>query len=255
MLPLILFSVVASAQQEQAFYYLKVTSNDVSVNVFINGFPVYDINSDGEVSNQVPVNLALIGKGNVVTVNATPLGDEGRVSGGVALYKGGDIVSTDDNKPGQLEFEFEVKEEVEKTFSFDNDIFDFKSTLAETPVLKDLSALREYGESFLRLMKSKNTKAVLEEMTPKIEDTAVAFSVETFFVHNSLEQMLESSIFKLPITQLKKNQINAVPYCGGRVWELTDADGKALIYVKQSDGTMSMQVFVASINGKLRVVR
>ncbi len=55
--------------------------------------------------------------------------------------------------------------------------------------------------------------------------------------------------------KVSQTEIKPVSYCGGKVWELTNSNGHPLIYVQQEDGAVSLPVYVANINGELRVVR
>jgi len=240
---------------KQLFYYLKVTTTNVEVNCYINGFPVYEIKESGELTNQIPVNLALIGEGNELQIVATPLGEEASVSGGISPYAGGDIVSTDDDKKGVLDFEFVVPEPIKKTFTFDNDRFDFSHQLMDVPEIHDEKSLKAFGKQLLEWIKAKKTKALVEAMMPKIEATALAFSVDQQIMIDNMKNVLSESVFKLPVQQVTEADIDPRPYCNNRVWELKTKSRHPLIYAEEEGGSMSMAIYVAKIDGQLRVVR
>lgn len=246
---------VKAQDMKQLFYYLKVNTTDVEVNCYINGFPVYDIKESGELTNQIPVNLALIGKGNELQIVATPIGEGASVSGAISPYAGGDIVSTDDDKEGVLDFELAVSEPITKTYTFDNERFDFSGQLVDVPEIDDVQALKAYGKQLLEWIKAKKTKALVEAMMPKIEATAQAFSVDQKIMTDNMKNVLNESIFKLPVQQVKEEDIQPTPYCNNRVWELKTKSGHPLIYAEEEGGSMSMAIYVANIDGKLRVVR
>lgn len=254
---LLLISVSAMAQnEEQLFHYLKVSSSNAKVNCYINGFPVYDIEGDGMVSNQTPVNLALVGDNNVLEIVAIPLGDNAFVSGGISTYGGGEMVSTDDDRDGLLQFEFRMNETTTKTCEFKNDRFDFSASIKSVPALNDEEALIDYALKIHSLIKLKKSKKLIEEMTPKIEDTAEAFSVDAEIMYENMKQVLQANIFATPWQSVSREEIVPVSYCDGKVWELTQKDGKPLIYYQESeDSYSSMKIFVAQVDGKLRVVR
>lgn len=255
---LLLFSASAYAQDDepQLFYYLKVSSSNAEIYCYINGFPVYDIKSDGMISNQIPVNLALIGKGNVLKIVAKPIGDNAFVSGGISSYSGGEMVSTDDDRLGVLQFEFRMDKPETRTFEFDNERFDYSKSLTIVPVITDEAALIDYGLKIQSLIKLKKDKKLIEEMTPKIEDTAKAFSVDASIMYENMKQVLQSNIFATPWQGVSREEIVPVSYCDGKVWELTQKDGKPLIFYQESeDSYSSMKIFVAEVDGKLRVVR
>ncbi|MEP2772480.1 MAG: hypothetical protein ABJH05_10040 [Fulvivirga sp.] len=254
---LILVSCSAMAQnEEQLFHYLKVSSANAEVSCYLNGFPVYDIDSEGMISNQTPVNLALVGENNVLKIVAKPLGDNAFVSGGISTYGGGEMVSTDDNREGQLQFEFKMEEPTIKTYEFDNERFDYSASIQSVPVLNDEEALKDYALKIHSLIKLKKSKRLIEEMTPKLEDTAKAFSVDANIMYENMKQVLQSNIFATPWQGVSREEIVPVSYCDGKVWELTQKDGKPLIYYQESeDSYSSMKIFVAKVDGKLRVVR
>ncbi len=257
LLLLLLFGYSVQAQEEeQLFYYLKVSTSNVEVNCFINGFPVYDIDGDGMISNQIPVNLALVGKSNTLKIVAKPKGDNAFVSGGISAYGGGEMVSTDDEREGIVQFEFRAEAPVTKTYEFDNERFDFGQHIKTVPVVDDREALINYALKIQSLIKLKKAEKLIKEMTPKIEDTAKAFSVDASIMFENMKQVLQSNIFATPWQSVPKEDILPVSYCDGKVWELTQKDGKPLIFYQESeDSYSSMKIFVAKVNSELRVVR
>ncbi len=149
---LFIFSYTISfAQEKPVFYYLKIATNDVSVKCFINGFPVYNYSGTDETANQIPVNLSLKGKNNILKVIATPLGVAATVSGGISSYTADDIVSTDDTKAGVVAFDFVVEKETTKDFNFNNERFDFSKSIASQSGSTDEKALIAYGMKILEL--------------------------------------------------------------------------------------------------------
>ncbi len=131
------FSVSLFAQEKPVFYYLNITTYNAEVKCFINGFPVYTYSGTSEMSNQIPVNLSLIGNNNVLKIVASALGTNARVSGGIAPYDAGEVVSTDDEKSGVLTFEFAVDKENARNFNFDNERFNFSYSIASTSMIDD----------------------------------------------------------------------------------------------------------------------
>ncbi|MTI21514.1 hypothetical protein E1176_10835 [Fulvivirga sp. RKSG066] len=254
---LIGLSIVATAQEkEQLFYYLKVSSANVSINCYINGFPVYEIDNEGQVTNQIPVNLSLIGKDNILTIEAMPEGENAFVKGNIAAYGGGEMVSTDDNKQGIVSFDFMVTDSVGEEFKFDNEQFDYSATIKHLPPITDIDELKEYGVKIQALIGAKKTKKLIEEMSPKIEDTAEAFSVDASIMYENMEQVLANNIFNTQWQKVEREQIVPVSYNDGKIWELTLEGDKPLIYAEEADGGSAfMKIYVARIDGQLRVVR
>jgi len=246
---------VKAQETEQLFYYLKVSTANVEVNCYVNGFPVYDISSHGQVINQVPINLALIGKGNELEVVAKPLGPNAFVSGGISPYGGGEMVSSDDERSGVLKFDFRADKEVRKTFEFDNERYDYSQVLVESPVIRDIERLRDYGVKLQALIAQKKNKELIDEMKPKIEATAIAFSVEPSIMYENMQQVLSDNIFTTNWQKVERQEIVPKSFCKGKVWELSTADNKPLIYAEEDGGSTQMAIYVAEVDGELRVVR
>lgn len=253
---LLFISFHTSAQgMEQQFYYLKLSSNNSVVECFVNGFPVYQIDSPGQVTNQIPINLALIGKNNVLKVVARPMGENAFVTGNITSYQGSEVVSTDDEKPGVLTFRQDVTKELDLNYVFDNEKFDFSRVLKESPVIQDSSRLINYALKLESWIKNKDTKALLKQMSPKINDYAASYSVPSDIMEESMKQSLTNDMFETNWEEVNKHEIVPVSYCGGRVWELTTGKGHPLFYTENEEGSTSLHIFVAKVDGKLRVVR
>lgn len=249
-------SISFAQDMEQQFYYLKISSNNAEIHAYLNGFPVYNINSEGQITNQVPVNLALIGKDNRLLIKTAPLGDNAMTSGSIALYKGSEVVSTNDQKEPIVSFEIDIVKPENRVFTFDNDRFDFSKVLIDSEPLDDTSALADYAMKLRGWVNQKDIQALLEQMEPKIDDYAEAYSVSADVIRQSLQESFTSDLFNVDWQEVKREEIVPVPYCDGRMWELTvSSDHRPLFFSETEEGSTALQVYVASINGELRVVR
>ncbi|MDQ2656801.1 MAG: hypothetical protein M3Y60_05220 [Bacteroidota bacterium] len=56
----------------QQFFYLHITAVDCEVNCLLNGFPVYQVDAEGEIRNQIAVILYLVGKNNKIDIIVRP---------------------------------------------------------------------------------------------------------------------------------------------------------------------------------------
>src|SRR5690606_30390577 len=126
--------------------------------------------AEGELSNQIPVNVYLIGKNNRLQIALKPhQGKHGRVEASPYLYGAGDVVSTDDEQADRKKFIVETSgEEKNEVFSFDNPRFDFSHVLVEAPVVKDEQSLRTYAAKLLDLIARKDADQLVAEMQPKV---------------------------------------------------------------------------------------
>ena len=91
-------------------------------------------------------------------------------------------------------------------------------------------------------------------MKPKIDDNATSYSVDPSMVAKSLKEVFEGEMFS-GMDNVTLAEIKVESYCDGHVWEIKNKNGNPLIYVQQEDGTMSLPIYVANVNGALRVVR
>ncbi|WP_185113947.1 hypothetical protein [Fulvivirga imtechensis] len=240
---------------EQEFYYLRVSSNSAEVVCLLNGFPVYDISTEGQVANQLPVNLALIGKGNKLLILIKSLGDNAFVKGSVTLYKSGEVVSSDDERKNVVEFTIDASKEQERLITFDNEQFDFSEVILRSPVINDTSQLIEYALKLKSWVKNHDIEKLLEHMSPKVRDYALSYSVEEEIIRESLKQSFTGDMFNMEWEEVSREDVIPVSYCEGRIWELTTSKGHPLFYSENEEGHTSLPVYVAEINGEMRVVR
>lgn len=250
-----LFLTTPVQDMEQQFYYLKISSSNAEVSCLVNGFPIYEISSEGQVANQLPVNLALIGEGNKLLVFAKPLGENAFVKGSIAVYKSGEVVSSDDEKEKILEFTMDASREQERIITFDNEQFDFSELLVKTPVLTDTTRMVEYAMKLKHWVQNKDIGTLIDHMEPKVRDYAAAYSVSEEVIRESLKQSFTGDMFQIEWEEVKTEDVIPVSYCDGRLWELTTSQGHALFYSATNDGHTSLPVYIAEVNGELRVVR
>jgi len=251
---LMIITVSLKAENKQLFYYLKVSTTNVEVQCYINGFPVYEIKTTGTVINQVPVNLALIGKNNTLKIVAKPTGDNAFVNGDIVPYKGGEMVGTDDDREGVLSFEFSTENESIKTFEFNNDRYDYSDILINTPKIEDEERLKDYAIELVAMVERRDTENLLEQLRPKIEDYAKAYTVESDIMIQNMRQVLNENIFTMKREKVQREDIELVSHCDGRLWELRQ-NGHPLIYRETENGSEQMEVYVGEIDGMLRIVR
>lgn len=250
-----LYSSLSVQNMEQEFYYLKVSSSNAEVTCLLNGFPVYWISSKGQVANQLPVNLALTGKDNKLLVFVKALDENATVKGSVALYKSGEVVATDDERANVAEFTIDASREQERQITFDNEQFDFTEIIKNTPVVTDTALFREYGMKLKAMVDQRDIDKLLEHMAPKVRDYAVAYSVPEETIRESLKQSFTGDMFNVAWDEVRSEDITPVAYCDGRIWELTTLSGHPLFYAATEEGEISLPVYVAEVNGELRVVR
>lgn len=235
------------------FYYLKVTSVNCEVRCLLNGIPVYRLNSEEQMTNLIPVNLFLVGKDNNLVIRIKPLQGEGWVQAAIYTYGQSDIVSTDDEQSAEVYKLASGGPEKEASFSFSNERFDFSHSLTEPPVTTE-KEVRAYAARLLDIIGQRNARAYLEEMQPAIADYRLAFSAQQISP-GALESQF-SGLFSDPGLKVPDaRNLRCIPRNDGRIWELRQDDGRPLIFISQKDGSASLEVFVAKINGKFQIIR
>ena len=246
-----------AAPMKPEFYYLQVTALDCQVTCSLNGFPVYEINAEGELSNQIPVNLYLIGKKNELKIRIKPNTDgPGKVEASTYLYGASEIVSTDDAQGDREKFIVESMDgSKEATFYFDNDKFDFSAVISEGPVIDQESELKAYAAELLTILKKKDIKTLLSEMDPKVRDYAISFSAAEETLINSLKGQLTEILSHNKLKKPSIDDIIYVPYCGGRLWGLKIKPDLPFVYISEDDTVISLEIYVGTANGVLKIVR
>lgn len=239
------------------FFYLQVTAVDCDVTCLLNGFPVYEVRAEGELVNQVPVNLYLIGKNNKLDITLKPhAGKQGRVEASPYLYDAGDVVSSDDAQPDRRVFTLETSgEEKRSVFSFDNERFDYAHVLVDAPVVSDENALRAYAATLIRSIQAKDVESLLKEMHPKVRDYAASFSAPEEALNESLRGQLAEMLGNANLRKASAEEITFTPYCDGRVWALRINPDVPFFYIKDEESEMALEVFVGMQEGRLKIVR
>ncbi len=252
------FVVVLSLQafaMKPEFFYLKVTSVDSEVKCFLNGFPVYELRSEGEVTNQIPVNVYLAGRKNELKIWMKPLDGPAKVVVSAYLYDDSDVVSTDDAQPGRKEFVVESSgEPKEQVFHFDSGKFDFSEVFLDAPVIAMGPELNTYAAALLKMIGGTDVKGLLAEMNPKVRDYALAFSAPEEVLRTSLEEQLSMFLSDEKLVKPIPEEITWTSYCEGRVWALRGSSGRALLYIDDGND-QSLEIYVALVDGKLGIVR
>ena len=143
---------------------------------------------------------------------------------------------------------------------------DFSAVFREAPVIggtaRDSAALRAYAVR-LRDLVADRDPALLDELRPRLRDAyAIAGEVpppDSAFARAWTDAAAEGSgWFRWPLGALAfgASDVELRSWAGGRVWELYRAAGSPLFEEVTGPGTTrSTEVYVAEVDGALRVVR
>ncbi len=142
--------------------------------------------------------------------------------------------------------------------TFDNEAGpDFSRIFEEAPVLEDTPAtrtrLKDYAMRLRDLMAEKDTSALLRETRPLFADHETGRPSRKQRVLKIIAENWLVQDWRLDFT---KEDIGVRPWSGGRVWELyKESSGKELFVAGQERETGTLDIYVAELEGALKVVR
>lgn len=261
-------------------YHLELAVERCAVRVRINDIPVLSLASVSDVpsSSAPPINLYLVGDLNLLDVEILPVPLEGTdrlssfgdatIRGGIIQYEKGDIVTptsgtliTEIAIPDELRERVREQElELPQTFTiiFANEVLDFSDELGNATPIADREAILDYGLHLRDLVAARDVPGLLAEMQPKIHAFAVAYDEPEDRMAGGLEDYLGRELLPaLPITDFGRDQLDAFPRAGGRIWEIVRAPALPLIQTEPNEegATRQIPIVVSMRDGHLRVVR
>ena len=245
-------TIFLNAQDKKTFYHLKViSSSKASVHCFINGFPVFETLSFSRAANNTPINLYLICTNNSLEVTLDGTVDDISVEGNISTYNEGEMVDAADGKDGIAPFKLSGKNQ-NANVSFNNTGPDFSYLFKNAPILTNEKLVKEYAKALLQLLKDKNTKALADEMSPKFKDYAKVYGKSEEHFRTEFETFFDNTFLKQPEEVSPASPVIVLtPLCQKRIYKVCLENKKAL-FVR---GHYSFQIYVAMIDGKLKVVR
>lgn len=142
--------------------------------------------------------------------------------------------------------------------TFDNETGpDFSQIFEEAPKLKGTPAtrrrLKDYAMHLRDLMVAKDTSALFEEFRPAIEDRFEAGSFPSR--KQFMQQNREAVVMEDPILDFGREDIRLRSWCEGRLWQLILEGGKNGWFFQTASGFGRGKMYVAEVNGELKVVR
>jgi hypothetical protein len=142
--------------------------------------------------------------------------------------------------------------------TFDNEAGpDFSAIFEEAPVLEDTPATRErlkdYAMHLRNLMAEKDTSALFEEFRPSVMGR---FRMRHFDSKSEyMAKNRKAMILEEAILNFDRSDVGLRPWSEGRVWELWRKDSENRAFFETSTGYGMGELYVAEIDGELRVVR
>lgn len=265
-------------------YHLEAKIERCQIRVRINDVPVVELTADGAQPEWFapPINLYLVGRGNTIDVEISPLpradgspGDlRGAEAGGaVRVYGKGDAVAPGE---GPLVLDLAVMPELERRleeaaergealavpqtfrFAFDNDGPDFTAELIAGEDLPDEGALRDYATKLRDQARAVDAPALVAEMEPKVQAYAAAYQDDAGAIRQSLRADLQQEYAPRGfLTDFEREEVELLPCARGKLCELRRPGGLPLLQTPPDpdESTLQIPVIVGSRGGALRVVR
>jgi hypothetical protein len=230
-----------------AIWHLSANYRGVNARGFINGYPIIsaDTAESGEAGfTSAPLNPFLVGKGNVLKVEITGRGKDAEFNARVEAFQPGDMV--DSGGTGQISLD-----QLEHTFDTDEDHFSELLKQAQPATRDEMVA---FALKLRDLLNGKKRKEALALFRPKMEALAGVFGVPVNAVTEQVEEVI-GTMCKAK-HQFDKADVNAQSCCDGKLWQLLDKQGNALIRMEDQDGgTFSMDITAAKLPQGILIVR
>jgi hypothetical protein len=227
-----------------SIWQLTANYRGVSARGFINGFPVISTDSSGDAGfTSVPLNAFLIGKGNLLKVEVLDRKPDAEFSAKVEHVQQGDMVET--GGEGQITLD-------QPEYRFDSDVDHFSGLLAaaqpvEPKVMVDFALkLRDY-------LNSRKRKELVTLLSPKMAALADVFGVPIEAVEEQVDEVVGALCSARH--KFEAEDVNAVPCCNERLWQLLDHQGEPLIRIKNDEGGLSLDIVAAKMPEGIRIVR
>jgi hypothetical protein len=253
------------------YYYLDLNIKNCKVIGEVNGFPCYNYNAFFPGNFAYPVN-AFLTSFNKLKIKIFPLNEnitdtEGflasiKLNGALKEYEEGDVSSPESGK-----ILMEIKESdisgnsfpmiIEKEFS--NEMYNFSKTLKNSPKIENFDMIHNYALKIYSLFLNNDITALLNEFSPKIDDYFTALYDSRDELINGTREFFQNQLIP-GIDKNEENLINEfeiIPVCEGRIFNIKQFEKDCFLDTipDKENSVYSIKLFVAEVNGSLKVVR
>lgn len=248
------------------FVSLRYELSEGSVLVTLNGFPVVDVSTNTRSTGGGPANLHVVPTGNRVDIEYAPATDESTFRLSILGSNAGATAGTD-HAGNLLQITLTAADgETPNSATFDlpeawRERYTAGLLYTQGQVIANRDAVRAYGLHLLDLVGAAEFEAFATEMLPAYvaqreaapsigvpEDDATVVEL----VARSWQDQLRGGTLRTPGAA---NELVLTSWAGGRIFEISWPDGSPLISATFDDGSLGMSVFVALMDGELKVVR
>jgi hypothetical protein len=258
---------VSAAAQAPDFVSLDYMLSGGSVLVTLNGFPVLNQATDlMRLTGESPMNLHLRPTENRVVIDYStdvPASDfvlrlfgntEDPIAGTINVGDLLQLALSDVDPDQRVSVTFDLPEEWQDRFT-EGELY------AQAPVISDPDRVRDYGVRIVQLAAEGDFEALAREMLPlyaaqrEIIPSAGIAEDDAVVVDSMAESWRERLEGSTVQTAESPDDLVLTSWARGRLYEISWDDGRPLIYAPSGDADVAMPVFVALVDGELKVVR
>lgn len=252
-------------------YHLDIMLSGCRGSVVLNGFPLLEPRRYPEPQAFTrPLNPYLVGD-NELRVEIDALTEDPRltsrpgivVEGSVRRLAKGDIAGAG---AGAVVVALDVDNEVRTralpwslSWRFPTgDAPSFGEQLCDAEATRDRQALRDYAIELRDMVARGDGDGLLAQMQPKIHAFARAYDEPAEAVRDDVrETLVQGLIAAEPEIDFSPDEVEAVPWCRERIWELRRRGGLRLLRAAPDadGGRLQLRVCVGVHQGALRIVR
>jgi hypothetical protein len=254
-------------------FHLSLTFHACMARVTLNGFPMAAVDARAAINLAPPINAFLVGKGNALSIEALPVITKTGMSspldidvvGSISAFQEGDIVAPEGGGDGVLEVNLRrslagqaPSIPIQMAYAFDNEGPAFPELFRESEVIEDPEPLQDYAVRLRDLFAAADVAGLVREFAPKLRDYGAAYYKTEAAMRDEFVGFVQNMLLPGPMDlTFKKADIVPVSACGGRLWELSRAPKRPLLSTlpDKDGGQFQIPVFVARVDGALRVVR
>lgn len=263
-------------------YQVALAANTCRCKVIVNGLGVTELNAEKVGCIQYPLNTELVGIGNVVEIEVTPISldptvmDKISAEGTIKKYDDGAITGPES---GEVLASFTLEDKIAEvkakpltniadvipftlTCTFDSEEApSFRNRLVDADVIDNGVALVDWAMNFKEMLRQQDVAALYDQYEPKLLDYDIAYPEDKEPDNRKwFANWMYGKIFpQTPLIDFDRDGVQLVKWCGGRIWELRRKDEYNGGYLWQTVGTDDrwsyVEVYVGMVDGKIKMVR
>ncbi len=264
-----------------AIYHLEVTVGGCNSCITLNGFPLLPMENLDRPDPQrfaPPVNELLVGDDNVLELRA----EATRLSSGLMsrfedlIFKaqlrcfrkdasgnvppGSDEVVASFTIPAEMverNREEEIPLPVVIQHRFASQGPSYRDLFLGAAAWSNTEALLDYAMVLRDLLLARNAAGFASHFEAKLEAYQIGYAQDEEQPVAGFTRFLSQDLMPAKPQDFTREDIEPISWCEGRVWELRQKSGAPLVVTGQDDdgASYALPVFVASLDGRLQVVR